>query len=83
MIIKITYPFKDKINTIEFKDIYLETFDNDFIKKLKLTNNPIELGIILSENKEKYKTIKPTKEDIHIEINEVLTSPDLRKKFNF
>jgi hypothetical protein len=84
MIVKITYPFKDSLNTIELKEIIIETNDNDLINKLKSTNNPIEIGIILSENKEKYKKANSEKkEDLHIEITEVLTSPELRKKFNF
>jgi hypothetical protein len=83
MTVKITYPFKDKINTIDLKNIFIETDDKELINELKSTNNPIEIGIILSENEGKYKKIKPTKEDIHIEITEVLTSPEFRKKFNF
>ncbi|GAX87524.1 conserved hypothetical protein [Lebetimonas natsushimae] len=84
MIIKITFPFKDSPNTIELKEIVIETDDNDLITQLKSTNNPIEIGIILSENERKYKKIdSEKKEDLHIEIAEVLTSPALRKKFNF
>jgi len=82
MIIKITFPFKSHPSTIELKDIFIKTDVSDLINKLKTTNNPIEIGIILSENKEKYKKISPTKEDYHIEINEVISSPELRKKFN-
>jgi hypothetical protein len=83
MIIKITYPFKNNAQTLDLKNIFLETNDNNLISKLKSTNNPIESGVILSENEGKYKKIKPTKEDIHIEITEIITSPELRKKFNF
>jgi hypothetical protein len=83
MIVKITYPFKNSFNTIELKDIFIQTNDNELISELKSTNNPIEIGVILSENEGKFKIIEPTKEDVKIEINEVLTSPILRQKFNF
>jgi hypothetical protein len=83
MIVKITYPYKENTTTIELKELYIETDNNNLINKLKTTNNPIEIGIILSENKEKYKKVIPQKEDLNIEITEVLTAPDLRKKFNF
>jgi len=83
MVIKITYPFKDTPNSINLKNIYIQTDDNELIKTLSSTTNPVEIGIILSENVEKYKTIQPQTPDIDIEINEVLTDPKLRKKFNF
>jgi len=83
MVIKITYPFKDTPNSINLKDIYLQTDDNELIQILSATTNPVELGIILSENTEKYKTISPQTPDIDIEINEVLTDPKLREKFSF
>ena len=82
MVIKITYPFKDTPNSINLKDIYLQTDDNELIQILSSTTNPVELGIILSENTEKYKIINPQTPDIDIEINEVLTEPKLREKFN-
>jgi hypothetical protein len=83
MIIKITYPFKNKANTMDLVNIFIKTQDKDLIHSLKSTNDPIELGIILAENKEKYKKIPPTKEDLHIEINEVICNPEIREKFNF
>ena len=83
MIIKITYPFKDKLTSISLKDIYLQTDDKDFIETLSSTTNPVELGVILSENSENYKMVEPQTPDVDIEINEVLTDPKLREKFNF
>jgi tRNA uridine 5-carbamoylmethylation protein Kti12 len=83
MIIKITYPFKENINSIEIKNIFLQTNDKEFIKKITSTTNPIEIGLILSENKEKYKIISPQKEDLHIDIPDVISIPELREKFNF
>ena len=82
MIIKITYPFKDTPNSINLKDIYIQTDDNELIQKLSSTTNPVDIGVILSDYTEKYKTIPPQTPDIDIEINEVLTDPKLREKFN-
>jgi len=77
MIIKITYPLKASINRIETKNIYIKSNDRDFINQLKSTNNPIDIGIILSQNEDKYKTVENQKEDLHIIIEEVLNNPDL------
>jgi hypothetical protein len=81
MVVKITYPFKDTPSSIQLKDIYIQTNDTDLLDQLKTTNNSVEIGIILSENEEKYKIINPQKADIHIEITDVLMDPELRKKF--
>ena len=78
MIIKITYPFKNSINKIETKNIYIQTNDKKLINSLNETNNPIDIGIILSENKNKFKIINPQKEDKEIIIEDVLINPDLR-----
>ncbi|WP_024786818.1 MULTISPECIES: hypothetical protein [unclassified Lebetimonas] len=81
MVVKITYPFKDTPGSIQLKDIYIQTHDTDLVHQLKTTNNPVEIGIILSENEEKYKITNPQKADLHIEIADVLMDPELRKKF--
>jgi len=78
MIIKITYPYKDTMSSLKYKSVYLKTDDKTFIDKLQTSKNPIDIGVILSENEEKYKIIDKTKEDIEIEIDEVLANPDLR-----
>ncbi len=78
MIIKITYPFKNSINKIETKNFYIQTDDKKLINNLNETNNPIDIGIILSENKNKFKIINPQKEDKEIIIEDVLINPDLR-----
>jgi len=78
MILKITYPYKDSIATLKYKSIYIQTDDTELIKELKATKNPIDIGVILSENKEKFKIIKNGKEDEEIIIDEVLADPNLR-----
>jgi len=77
MILKITYPLKTAPNKIENKSIYLQTDDNELINELLKTNNPIDIGIILSENKNKFKKIQPQKEDKEIIIEEMLVNPNL------
>jgi len=77
MILKITYPLKIAPNKIENKSIYLQTDDNELINELLKTNNPIDIGIILSENKNKFKKIHPQKEDKEIIIEEMLVNPNL------
>ena len=77
MIIKITYPYKTEINKIETKNIYIQTNDNKLIKELLKTNNPIEIGIILSENKNKFKKIDSQKADKEIIIEDILINPKL------
>jgi len=77
MVIKITYPYKSSLNEIETKNIFIETQSEDLIKQLTSTNNPIDIGIILSQNEDKYKTVKDKKEDLNIIIEEVLNNPDL------
>jgi len=80
MIIKISYPYKDKINSIDMKEIYIETDDEQLIHDLKATINPIEIGIILSENYDKFKKIEKTDPDEIIFIEEVLVNPELKLK---
>ena len=77
MIIKITYPYKDAQNTLEMKSKYIQTDDNELITQLKSTKNPVDIGIILSQNENKYKIIEPQKEDILIEIEEMVINPNL------
>jgi hypothetical protein len=78
MILKITYPYKDSLATLQYKHIFVQTDDNELIEQLKATKNPIELGVILSENEEKFKILPEAKEDMEIFIEEVLANPDLR-----
>jgi len=77
MIIRITYPYKSSINKIETKNIYIQTDDEELIHELHSTNNPIDIGIILSQNEGKYKLIEKQKDDFHIIIEEVLNNPNL------
>ncbi len=77
MIIKITYPYKDTPTTLETKTKYIQTDDLDLINKLKSTINPVDIGIILSQNEDKYKIIPPKKEDLTIEIEEMVINPNL------
>ncbi len=78
MILKITYPYKDSLATLQYKSIYIQTDDDDLIEQLKATKNPVDIGVILSENEEKFKIIENAKEDYEIIIEEVLANPDLR-----
>jgi len=78
MILKITYPYKDSIATLQYKSFYIQSDDKEFIELLKVTKNPIDIGVILSENEEKFKMLKEAKEDLEIIIDEVLANPDLR-----
>ena len=78
MILKITYPYKDTLATLQYKSIYIQTDDDDLIEQLKATKNPVDIGVILSENEEKFKIIENAKEDYEIIIEEVLANPDLR-----
>ncbi|WP_456479906.1 hypothetical protein [Nautilia sp.] len=78
MVLKITYPYKDTIATLQYKSILIETENTDLIKRLKATKNPIDIGVILSENEENFKIVKNRKEDFEILINEVLANPELR-----
>ncbi|QCI28094.1 hypothetical protein [Caminibacter pacificus] len=80
MIIKISYPYKDKIHSIDLKEIYIQTDSDELIKELKSTINPIEIGIILSENYDKFKKIEKTKPDLVIDIEEVIINPELKYK---
>ncbi len=77
MIIKISYPYKNSINKIETKNIYIQTDDKHLIKSLLDTNNPIDIGAILSENQNKFKKVSPQKEDEQIIIEDIITNPDL------
>jgi len=77
MVIKIIYPYKSSLHKIETKNILIETENEGLIKQLTTTNNPIDIGIILSQNEDKYKTVKDKKEDLNILIEEVLNNPDL------
>jgi len=77
MIIKITYPYKDTPTTLETKTYYIQTDDPQLIEQLKTTKNPVDIGIILSQNENKYKMVKPQKEDLLIEIEEMVINPDL------
>ncbi|MEO1928526.1 MAG: hypothetical protein ABGX26_07555 [Nautiliaceae bacterium] len=81
MIIKITYPFKDSIATLQYKSLYIQTDDEQLIEELKASNNPIEIGVILSENEGKFNILKEAKEDLEIIIDEVLADPNLRINF--
>ena len=81
MILKITYPYKDSLATLQYKSIYIQTDDNKLIKYLKAVKNPIDIGVILSENEEKFKMLENAKEDYEIVIDEVLANPDLRLNF--
>jgi len=81
MILKITYPYKDSIATLQYKSIYIQTDDNDLIETIKATKNPIDLGVILSENSEKFKMLENADEDMEIIIDEVLANPDIRLNF--
>ncbi len=78
MIIKITFPFKNSINKIETKNIYIQTDDKKLINDLLETKNPIDIGIILSENENKFKITNPQKEDKKIIIEDIIANPDLR-----
>jgi hypothetical protein len=78
MILKITYPYKDSIATLQYKSLYIQTDDKELIESLKATKNPIDIGVILSENEEKFKMLKKAEEDLEIVIDEVLANPDLR-----
>ncbi|GAB6073725.1 hypothetical protein [Nautilia lithotrophica] len=81
MILKITYPYKDSLATLQYRSIYIQTDDNELIEHLKATKNPIDIGVILSENEEKFKMLENAKEDFEIVIEEVLANPDLRLNF--
>jgi hypothetical protein len=78
MILKITYPYKKSLATLQYKSFYIQTDNKELIELLKVTKNPIDIGVILSENKEKFKILKEAKEDLEIIIEEVLANPDLR-----
>jgi len=78
MILKITYPYKDSIASIHYRNIFIETEDSELIEQIKATKNPIDIGVILSENEEKFKMLEDAKEDIQIIIDEVLANPELR-----
>ncbi len=78
MIIKITFPFKNSINKIETKNIYIQTDDKKLINDLLETKNPIDIGIILYENENKFKITNPQKEDKKIIIEDIIANPDLR-----
>ncbi len=78
MIIEISYPYKDSLSNIETKNTFIETDDEAFINKLTSTNNPIEIGIILSQNENKFKTVNSQKADHTIIIEEIIANPDLR-----
>ena len=69
MILKITYPYKDSIATLQYKSFYIQTDDKELIETLKTTKNPIDIGVILSENEEKFKMLKEAKEDLEIIIS--------------
>jgi len=77
MVIKITYPYKDKLNSLEIREIYIQTDDEELIHQLKTTINPIDIGIILTENHNKFKKIEKTTPDEVINIEEVLVNPNL------
>jgi len=81
MILKITYPYKDSLATLQYKSIYIQTDDNKLTEYLKAVKNPIDIGVILSENEEKFKMLENAKEDYEIVIDEVLANPDLRLNF--
>ncbi len=81
MILKITYPYKDSLATLQYKSIYIETDDNDLIEEIKASKNPIDIGVILSENEGKFKILQNAEEDKEIIIEEVLANPDLRLNF--
>jgi len=78
MILKITYPYKDSIASLQYRNIFIQTDDNDLIEQIKATKNPIDIGVILSENEEKFKMLESAKEDLEIVIDEVLANPELR-----
>ncbi len=78
MIIKITFPFKNSINKIETKNIYIQTDDKKLINDLLETKNPIDIGIILSENENKFKITNPQKEDKKIIIEDIIANPNLK-----
>jgi ApbE superfamily uncharacterized protein (UPF0280 family) len=79
MVIKITFPYKDSLSTISYNSCVIQTDDKQLINRLESTKNPIEIGVILSENEEKFKKInEDVKEDKEIIIDEVLANPDLR-----
>jgi hypothetical protein len=82
MILKITYPYKDSLATLQYKNIYIQTDDHDLIEELKSSKNPIDIGVILSENREKFKMLDSAEEDMEIIIDEVLANPDLRLHLN-
>ncbi len=77
MIIKITYPYKDLPTTLEIKSKYIQTDDNELIEQLKSSKNPVDIGIILTQNENKYKIVKPQKEDLLIEIEDMVINPNL------
>jgi hypothetical protein len=78
MIVKITYPYKEKMSSIDLKEIYIQTDSNELINQLKSTINPIEIGIILAENSDKFKKIeKKENYDIEINIEDVIVNPEL------
>jgi len=85
MLLKITYPYKDSLATLQFKSIYIQTDDHELVKEIKATKNPIDIGVILSENEKNIKIIQSTQEtpDEEIVINELVTNPELRQKFNY
>jgi mitochondrial fission protein ELM1 len=78
MILKITYPYKDSIATLQYKSIYIQTDDNNIIEEILATKNPIDIGVILSENSKKFKILKEAKEDKELILNEVIADPNLR-----
>ncbi len=77
MIIKITYPYKDLPTTLEIKSKYIQTDDNELIEQLKSSKNPVDIGIILTQNENKYKIVKPQKEDLLIAIEDMVINPNL------
>jgi len=78
MILKITYPYKDSIASLQYKSIYIQTDDENLIERIKATKNPIDIGVILSENEGNFKMLENAQEDLHLIIDEVLANPDLR-----
>jgi len=81
MIIKITYLYKEKINSIDLKEIYIQTDSQELVEQLKSTINPIELGVILAENSDKFKKVEnPSHYDLQIDIEDVIIDPKLLHK---
>ncbi len=76
MIVKVMYPYKNSISSIELREIYLKT-DEETYNHLKNFTNPIELGQFVSDNEDKIEIVPKTTPDKTIEIEEVLANPDL------